>query len=292
MELRSVITDLTFNNVMRMISGKRFYGEDVDAGEVRELIAEIFKVSEATNLVDFLPFLKVLSKFEKRAMDISRRMDGFLQKLVDEHPSKKGEIGNTMIDHLLSLQELEPEYYTDEIIKGLIWVMVLGGTDSAAVTLEWAMCNLLNHPNVLKKAKEELDNQVGEECLVDETDLSKLPYLQSIILETLRLFPTAPLLVPHMASSDCTIDGYIVPGDTIVLVNAWAIHRDPTLWDDPLSFKPERFENVVGEGHKLMPFGLGRRACPGEGLARQIMRMTLGSLIQCFQWKRISEEKN
>lgn len=126
--------------------------------------------------------------------------------------------------------------------------------------------------------------------MIDESDISKLSYLQSIIFETFRLHPTAPLLVPHLTSDDCTIGGYNVPRDTMVLINAWAIHRDPQLWNDPTSFKPERFEKD-GEGNKLVQFGLGRRACPGAGLAQRTVSLTLGLLIQCFEWKRISQEK-
>lgn len=170
---------------------------------------------------------------------------------------------------------------------------MLAGIDTSAVTLEWAMSNLLNHPHILKKARAELDDQVGQQHLIDESDLSKLPYLQNIISETLRLYPAAPLLLPHFSSSDCTIEGYDVPRDTMVLVNAWAIHRDPKLWDDAESFKPERFE-ITGEGEvnmKLMPFGLGRRSCPGSGLAQRVLGLALGSLIQCFEWERVSDEE-
>ncbi|PON82034.1 Cytochrome P450, E-class, group IV [Trema orientale] len=99
------------------------------------------------------------------------------------------------------------------------------------------MSNLLNRPHVLKKARAELDDQVGQQRLMDEPDLSKLSYLQNIISETLRLYPAAPLLVPHFPSSDCTVGGYDVPRDTTLLVNAWAIHRDPKLWNDADSFK-------------------------------------------------------
>jgi cytochrome P450 len=132
--------------------------------------------------------------------------------------------------------------------------MLGAGTDTSAVTLEWAMSNLLNNPNTLKKARDELDTQVGEESLLDETHLSKLQYLQNIISETLRLNPAAPLLVPHESSESCSIGGYNVPRDTILLVNAWAIHRDPTVWDDPTSFKPDRFDHEA-EDRKLIAFG-------------------------------------
>lgn len=170
-------------------------------------------------------------------------------------------------------------------------VIVLAGTDTSAVTIEWAMSNLLNHPEVLEKAKAEIDSQFGQEKLIDEPDVSKLHYLQSIILETLRLYPAAPLMIPHVPSSDCTVAGYNVPRGTTVLVNVWSIHKDPKNWDDPTSFKPERFENgdvKLGEySNKLMPFGLGRRACPGANLAQRMVGLTLGSLIQCFEWERV-----
>ena len=167
---------------------------------------------------------------------------------------------------------------------------MLAGIETSAVTLEWAMSSLLNHPEILIKAKEELDAHIGQDRLLDEPDVSKLPYLQCIISETLRLHLAAPLLGPHLSSDDCTIQGYHVPKNTVVLVNAWAIHRDPKLWNEPMRFRPERFEKE-GEDHKLLPFGLGRRSCPGAGLAQRTVGLTLGLLIQCFDWKRLNEEK-
>ena len=124
------------------------------------------------------------------------------------------------------------------------------------------MSNLLNCPNILKKVRDEIDSQIGQEKLIEELDVSKLQYLQCIISETLRLYPLGPLLVPHMSSIDCIIGGYDVPRGTMLLVNAWAIHRDPKMWDDATSFKPERFGNGESEAYKFMPFGIGRRTCP------------------------------
>ncbi|GLU01563.1 hypothetical protein SLE2022_188690 [Rubroshorea leprosula] len=295
-ELKSMIVDLTFNNIMRMVAGKRYYGENVtdeyeEATRFKKLIEELIQIVEIGNIGrNFFPLLNWIGNYEKKVINIAKRMDAFLQGLVDEHRSTK--MGNTMIDHLLSLQESEPEYYTDQIIKGIVVTMILAGTDTSAVTLEWAMSELLNHPEVLNKAREEIDTQVGEERLMDEPDVLKLHYLQSIMWETLRLHPAAPFLVPHMASADCTIGGYDVPQDTMVLVNAFAIHRDPNFWDEPESFKPERLEKEENkESHKLLPFGLGRRACPGAGLAQRTVTLTLGSMIQCFEWKRIGEEE-
>ncbi|PKI44470.1 hypothetical protein CRG98_035144 [Punica granatum] len=302
-ELRSKLTELTFNIMMRMVAGKRYFGDDVvddeESKEFRSIVKEVVKNGGATNPGEFVPILRWMGYgFNKRMVGLFRKTDAFLQGLIDEHRRKKidgSEIKNTMIDHLLSLQESDPDYYTDQIIKGLIMVMLLAGTDTSSVTLEWALSYLLNHPDVLEKAKNEIDAHIGQDHLIDEPDISRLHYLQNIISETLRLKPAAPLLVPHRASEDCQIAGYHVPRNSMVLVNAWAIHRDPTLWDDPTSFKPERFEAGPGEinkeAHKLMmPFGLGRRACPGAPLAQRVVGLTLGSLIQCFDWKRVSAE--
>ncbi|GLT69336.1 hypothetical protein SLA2020_414940 [Shorea laevis] len=267
-ELKSMFSELTFNIIMRMVAGKRYYGygEDVkdeeEARQFREIMKEAFANAGASNPEEFVPVLRWidLGRLEKRIMRLAKKTDSFLQGLVDEK-------------------------------KGLMLVMLLAGTDTSSVTLEWAMSNLLNNPNVLKKARAELDSQIGEENLMDEPDLSKLHYLQSIISETLRLYPAAPLLLPHMSSNDCTIGGYDVPRNTILLVNAWAIHRDPKVWNDATSFKPERFECGEANAHKLMPFGLGRRACPGQGLAQRTVGLALGSLIQCFEWERVGEKE-
>ncbi|KAL6224886.1 hypothetical protein ACLB2K_003741 [Fragaria x ananassa] len=291
-EMKSMFNELTFNIIMTMVAGKRYYGDGVDvsdkeeAKQFREIMREAFSYGGAANPADFLPILNWTGAggYEKKVRELGKKADAFLQGLIDEH---RGTKRNTMIDHLLSLQESQPEYYTDQIIKGLIVVLLLAGTDTSAVTLEWAMTNLLNHPHVLKKARTELDSLLGPDRLVDEPDVPKLPYLQSIVSETLRLYPAAPLLLPHLSSDDCVIGGFDVPRDTMVLINAWAIHRDPEVWEDPESFKPERFERGEGESQKLMPFGLGRRACPGAGLAQRVLGLTLGSLIQCFEWERV-----
>ncbi|KAB1215879.1 Cytochrome P450 81D1 [Morella rubra] len=242
------------------------YGEDVkdeeEAKQFRVIMKEAFANAGASNLGEHVSLLRWIDHggLEKRMARLGKKTDAFFQALVDEKKSQKAE-GNTMIDHLLSLQASQPEYYTDDIIKGL-----------------------------MLKAKAELDSEIGQEKLMDEPDVSKLHYLQNIISETLRLYPAAPLLVPHMASDDCTIGGYDVPSKTMLLVNAWAIHRDPKLWDDGTSFKPERFENGEGVAHdKLIPFGIGRRACPGAGLAQRTISLALGCLIQCFDWKRVNE---
>ncbi|OIT27953.1 cytochrome p450 81d11 [Nicotiana attenuata] len=291
-ELKSKFFQMSYNIIMRMVAGKRYYGEEVDneeANHFRELVEEVISYGGASNPTDFMPaiFRCFFRSFEKNLARLGSKMDALLQGFIDEHRRDKSR--NTMIDHLLSLQESEPEYYSDQIIKGIISVMLNAGTETSSVTIEWAMSLLLNHPEVLEKAKAEIDDHVGKDRLVDETDLPKLKYLQNIISETLRLYP-APMLVPHESSDDCKVAGFHIPRGTMLLVNAWAIHRDPLLWEDPESFKPERFQGVQVESWKLLPFGMGRRACPGSGLAQRVIGLALATLVQCFEWKRVSEE--
>ncbi|XP_075524480.1 cytochrome P450 81Q32-like [Primulina tabacum] len=292
-ELKSLFSELSFNIIMRMVAGKRYFGETEEneqAKEFRELIKEAFTYGGVSNPADFFPVLKWIdyNGKEKGMQRLSKVMDAFLQGLIDEH--RRDKIKTTMIGHFLDLQEAQPEYYTDSIIKGIMMVMMLAGTDTSSVTIEWAMSALLNHPEKLEKAKTELDSIVGNNRLIVESEVPKLLYLQNIISETFRLFPAAPLLVPHESSDYCKIGGYDIPKGTILLVNAWAIHRDPMTWDDPASFKPERFEGKEIGPAKLLPFGMGRRSCPGSGLAQRVVGLALGSLIQCFEWRRISEE--
>ncbi|KAH6825079.1 cytochrome P450 [Perilla frutescens var. hirtella] len=292
-ELRPKLSELTFNIMMRMLAGKRFFNEGDESEEgqkFRTLINKVFEMAQASNPQDFLPFLQWIDYggFTKKLAALAGEMDEMLQSLVDEH---RRETKNSMIGHLLSLQETEPHFYSDLTIKGLLMSMLFAGTDTSSITIEWTMSLLLNHPHVLNKAREELETKIGKQRLIVEEDLSTLPYLQNIILETFRLFPAGPLLVPHESSSDCTIGGYDIPSGTLLFVNAWAIQRDPKVWEDATSFKPERFEGVEVEVHKLMPFGMGRRSCPGAGLAQRVVGLALGSMIQCFDWKRVNSEE-
>ncbi|CAH2076250.1 unnamed protein product [Thlaspi arvense] len=288
-EMKSLLTNLSSNNVIRMVAGKRYYGEENDEAKlVRQLVSEAVTSAGAGNPADYISVLRWFTNYEKRIKDLGNRFDAFLQRIVDEKRAEK-EKGQTMIDHLLSHQETQPDYYTDVIIKGLILTLVIAGTDTTAVTLEWAMSNLLNHPEILKKARIEIDEKIGFDRLVDEPDIVNLPYLQNIVTETLRLYPAVPLLLPHLSSDDCKVAGYDIPRGTMVLTNAWAMHRDPGLWEDPEIFKPEKFEKE-GEAEKLMPFGMGRRACPGAGLAQRLVSLVLATLVQCFEWERVGEE--
>ncbi|KAH1065551.1 hypothetical protein J1N35_030538 [Gossypium stocksii] len=143
----------------------------------------------------------------------------------------------------------------------------------------------------LSKAREEIDMEIGQNRFMEEPDLGRLPYLHGIIKETFRMCPVSPVLVPHESSEECTVGGFSIPRGTMLLVNIWAIQNDPGLWEKASEFKPDRFvgPEAVNNGFAL-PFGTGRRRCPGESMAMGLIPLTLGSLIQCFEWERIGEE--
>ncbi|CAI0465010.1 unnamed protein product [Linum tenue] len=274
-EMRSRLNGLSLNIVMRMVAGKRYFGTEGAAEEgerFQEVIREVFDVSGASNPADFLPVLRWIDYggMEKRMRRVFAKFDAVFQDLIEEHRGREEDStrSKTMIGAFLTLQESEPETYSDDVIKGHVMTIILAGTDTSAATIEWAMSLLLNHPKILNKARTELDDVVGKNRLVQES----------------------PLLVPHYSSDNCTIGGYHIPKGTTLLANAWAIHRDPEVWDDPTNFRPERYEGLEVEGYKLLPFGMGRRSCPGSGLANKVVSLALGALIQSFEWKRISEE--
>ncbi|PIA32988.1 hypothetical protein AQUCO_04200023v1 [Aquilegia coerulea] len=304
-EMKSMFFELTLNIMMKMIAGKKYYGEQVEdleeAKRFQEMVKDNFLLSGTSFLGDFLPLLNVIGvgRFKKRVISMSREKDKAIQELIDERRSLKSsssfnleEKNKTVIDVLLSLQETEPDYYTDEMIQAFIWAMIAAGTDTSAGTMEWAMSLMVNNPHVIKKAQAEIDAYVEKGTLLHESDINKLPYLHCIIKETLRMYPAGPLLIPHESSEDCVVGGFNVPCNTMLLINAWGIQNDPKLWDEPTKFKPERFEGLEGtkDGFKFIPFGSGRRGCPGEGLAMAVVRLALGSLIQCFDWERIDEK--
>uniref|UniRef100_A0A2P2PR29 Cytochrome P450 n=1 Tax=Rhizophora mucronata TaxID=61149 RepID=A0A2P2PR29_RHIMU len=310
-QLTSKLTELTFNIVMRIIAGKRLYGKDTDSEEARlfhDLIREMESLRSSANLNDYFPVLQWMDfgGVEKKMKTLMKKMDRFLQDLVDEHQRARSESissGNlsvsskqsrnmTLIDILLSLKETDPEFYTNQTIKGVIMTILTAGTQTSAATMEWAISLLLSHPEAMRKVYADIDASVGRDRLLDETDVPNLGYLQNVINETFRLFPPAPLLLPHESTADCTVCGFHVPRGTMLLVNTWSMNRDPKIWKEPATFMPERFEGGEGtEGYKLLPFGAGRRACPGAGLAKRVIGLTLGALIQSFEWEKVSKEE-
>jgi len=180
-------------------------------------------------------------------------------------------------------------HYPQKLNISFLQDLFVAGTDTTSSTLEWAMAELLNNTEKLKKARAELEEIVGKDNPIEESDITRLPYLQAVVKETLRLHPSAPFLVPRRAVSDVKLSGFTVPKNAQILVNMWAIGRDPEIWENPNSFQPERFLgseiDVKGRDFELIPFGAGSRICPGLPLAIRMLHLMLGSLIHEFCWE-------
>ncbi|KAL8494117.1 hypothetical protein ACS0TY_025053 [Phlomoides rotata] len=302
-DMRCELIKMTNNVISRMVMSQRCSGDEDEAGVVRKLIQETVDLTGKFNLSDYVWFCKNLDLqgFGKRLKEVRERFDEMMEKIIDEHQnerrkSKEGEVVKDLLDILLDkAEDVSSEIkLTRENIKAFILDLFAAGTDTSAITVEWALAELINHPNIMQKAVEELDSVVGKNRLVEESDIPNLPYLQAFVKETLRLHPTGPLILRE-CNKECVIAGYYIKAKTRLFVNVWAINRDPNYWDDPLEFRPQRFLStdgsanaqldVRGQHYHYLPFGTGIRGCPGTTLALQVVQTTVAALIQCFEWK-------
>lgn len=165
----------------------------------------------------------------------------------------------------------------------------MGGSETSSTTIEWIMSELMLNPDKMRKVKDEVKSVLGDKKIAEESDMSRLSYLQAVIKEVLRYHPPGPLLVPRKAECDQEVNGYLIPKGTQILINVWAMARDPSIWNNPDSFEPERFlgKNIdyKGQHFEFIPFGSGRRICPGMPLASRILHMTTATLVHNFDWK-------
>jgi len=166
----------------------------------------------------------------------------------------------------------------------------VGGTDTTSSALEWTMSELVRNPIIMKKVQEEIRTVVGHKSNVEESDVNKMHYLKCVIKETLRVHPPAPLVVPRVSGSDVKLKGYDIPAKTTIYINAWAIQRDPKFWESPEEFLPERFKNTEvdfkgQEDFHFIPFGFGRRGCPGVSFGIASVEYVLANLLYWFDWK-------
>ncbi|XP_050387386.1 cytochrome P450 CYP82D47-like [Argentina anserina] len=307
--------DVTLNVTLRMVVGKQLHGattaQEKEGNEsFRKALRNFFKLMGEFVVSDAVPWLRWLDLggYEKAMKKTAKELDGVVQEWLEEHKHNRikstsdvnGE--NDFMDMMLKVldddctEEFGGSITADTIVKSTCLAVLLGGTDTTAVTLIWALSLLLNNPGVLKKAQLELDNHVGKERQVNESDMKNLIYLQAIIKETLRLYPAAPLSVPHEAREDCTIGNYRVSAGTRIIFNISKIQREPNVWLDPCLFQPERFLtthkniDVRGQNFELIPFGSGRRICPGISLALQVAQLTLAHLLHDFDITATSDE--
>ncbi|WOH02385.1 hypothetical protein DCAR_0521774 [Daucus carota subsp. sativus] len=272
------------------------YQNSEEGKNFRELVWNLMVLAGKPNLVDYFPILKWIDPqgIKRQTTDYCGKLLKLFDSLINERLELK-RLGNSsensttdMLDELLSMLQ------TNEIdktqIQHLFVDLFVAGTDTTSSTVEWAMTEILrNSETILVKAKAELNQVVGKGKVIEEADISRLPYLQCIVKETARLHPPAPFLIPRQVQEEVQLCGYTVPKNSQVLINAWSIGRDPLIWKNSLSFEPERFLNsevdVNGHNYKLIPFGAGRRKCPGLPLAMRMVPVMLGSLINCFDWK-------
>ena len=169
--------------------------------------------------------------------------------------------------------------------------MIDGGTDTIATTVEWAMAELMLHPAVMKEAQDELNTVVGTNCTVQESDIAKLPYLQAIVKEAFRLHPAVALSLPQLSTGASSILGFHLPAQTELILNLFAIHRDPDVYTNPDTFDPQRFldhpevsTTSAYDSYELIPFSAGCRMCPGHNLANAVVLMLLAHLVHSFEW--------
>ncbi|GMI90650.1 cytochrome P450, family 82, subfamily C, polypeptide 4 [Hibiscus trionum] len=303
-EMKRWFWTLNINTVFKMVIGKRYsevessHGEDENERR-RKAIRDFFNLTGTFTVADSLPFLRWLDLggHEKAMKETVEKLNQILEECLVEHKRKRnsgkpeGEHDDFMDMMLLLLEDAGnlPSYDADTINKATCLAIILGGTDTSTVTLTWALSLLLNHREALKKAQHELDTCVGKDRLVQESDIKNLVYLQAIIKETTRLYPAAPLSVPHESLEDCTTGGYFIPSGTRLLVNISKLQRDPKVWSDPDEFRPERFLtthkhiDVRGQNFEFIPFGSGRRVCPGISLALQVLHLNLAALLHSFE---------
>lgn len=251
---------------------------------------------------DFYPeweWVNLVSGMKRRLLENLADLRAVCDDIINEHVGKRREKGEDdiaageedFVDVLLRVQQrndLEVPI-TDDNLKALVLDMFVAGTDTSSATLEWTMTELARHPSVIKKAQDEVRQIAGPKGDVDENHLQHLHYLKSVIKETMRLHPPVPLLVPRESMEKCTLNGYDIPEKTRVLINTYAIGRDPQSWENPLEYNPERFmEKDIDfrcQDYRFLPFGGGRRGCPGFSFGLATVEIALARLLYNFDWE-------
>ncbi|XP_074583146.1 cytochrome P450 71A1-like [Curcuma longa] len=312
--LSDLIIDFTNDLTCRVALGRTYADAKGSGSQLRALFGEFTELMGLFPVRDHIPWLAWidwLSGLDGRARKIRLELDALLDKVIAEHRRRKltakiDADDMDLVDILLSLGDKDGDddassstniSLTMDNIKGLIWDMVLGGTDTTRATLEWAMAELIRHPEEMAKVQEEIRRVIGprgEE--IREEALEGMERLKAVFKETLRLHPPGPLLLPRESTKTTELQGYHVPKGTRVAVNVWAIARDPTLWDKAEEFQPERFLgdsgddagtalDFKGSDFRYLPFGAGRRGCPGIGFATVAVEVALASLLYYFDWE-------
>ncbi|KAL0362835.1 UNVERIFIED_CONTAM: cytochrome [Sesamum calycinum] len=292
--LSLIVVALTSTLICRTAFGKM---SDEGSGQLRfhKLLTRSQAMKAGFFLSDYIPSLSWVDKLTgmiSRLDKIYKDLDEFYQELIDEHldPNRPKSLNPDLLDLLIQLKEENScsIHLTWNHIKAILMDIFSAGTDTSAATIIAAMTALIENPTIMRKLQSEIREVIGEKGKVTEDDLPKLSYLKAVIKETLRLYPPAPLLLPRETLEKCNIEEYIVPAKTLVYINAWAIARDPEHWEHPNEFVPERFFNtkvdIFGQDFQVIPFGAGRRGCPGIMMGLTTVELVLANLVYTFDW--------
>ncbi|XP_058193826.1 cytochrome P450 736A117-like [Rhododendron vialii] len=295
--LSKLIVELTANVVCRAAFGRKYDGVGGRGGGPRrgfkEVLEEVMELIGFFDIGDFVPWLKWVNRVNGvygRVERITKELDEFMEGVVEEHEDRERKGGQDFVDVLLEIQRENVGIPLQRnSIKALILDILAGGTDTTSATIEWVMTELSKHPQAMKKLQAEVRLIAQPNQLVTEDNLDQMPYLKAVIKETLRLHPPIPIILPRESTKDVQVKGYDIAAGTRVLVNAWAIGQDPTSWDEPKEFRPERFLNdrsIDFRGHdfELIPFGAGRRGCPGIQFAAVVDELAIANLVHKFDF--------
>ncbi|KAL0441101.1 UNVERIFIED_CONTAM: cytochrome [Sesamum radiatum] len=299
--LSEMFAELTNDVICRSAFGRK-YSDGENSKKCLSLSTELLELMGSLPIGDFTPGLSWISRvngFDARVDKFSKEMDEFLERVIRERMEtpEKNKNGANFVDILLDIYQSNSAGVSihRDSIKAIILDVYAGGTETTPTVLEWAMTELLGHPSVMKKLQTEVREIVKDKQDITDNDLEKMHYLKAVIKETLRSHTPLPLLVARVARKDVKIMGYDISAGTTVITNAWAISRDPVTWDEPEKFEPDRFLNssidFKGLDFELIPFGAGRRGCPGITFAMVTIEFVLANLVQKFDWKLPDEGK-
>nr|BAK64099.1 flavonoid 3',5'-hydroxylase [Eustoma grandiflorum] len=280
-----------------MLSKRVFGSQGSESNEFKDMVVELMTVAGYFNIGDFIPSIAWmdLQGIQGGMKRLHKKFDALLTRLLEEHTASAHERKGSpdFLDFVVANRDnSEGERLHTVNIKALLLNMFTAGTDTSSSVIEWALAELLKNPIILKRAQEEMDGVIGRDRRFLEADISKLPYLQAICKEAFRKHPSTPLNLPRIASQACEVNGHYIPKGTRLSVNIWAIGRDPSLWENPNEFNPDRFlerKNAKidprGNDFELIPFGAGRRICAGTRLGILLVEYILGTLVHSFDWE-------
>ncbi|KAI3473005.1 hypothetical protein Pfo_030088 [Paulownia fortunei] len=271
------------------------------------IIKEAVSIAGVFNFADVFPsmkFLHFLSSGSRRRLEkMHERIDCILKDIIRQHEEKRVPAGNgrnasdesmeheDLLDVFLRLSENKGLQVpiTRDNIKANIFEMFIAGIETSSLVIEWAMSEMVKNPRVMRKAQAEVRQALQGKQRFLGSDIQTLSYLKMVIKETLRLHPPGPLLCPRRCREQTKIGGYDIPVNTIVMINVWAIGRDPEYWWEPERFEPERFQDVAtdfnGNHFEFIPFGAGRRICPGIAFGLAGVELSLAHLLYHYDWK-------